>query len=260
MSFQRLLISSTVPLRYGLDNLLYRLNYDQRILKELRNAYSNRPLLVVGNGPSLNRTPLAKFAKLPSIGMNKIDLIFGNTEWRPSFIVCLNNAVARQHQDAFAASDIPVFLAWKSRWLLRSKNRKAVNYYPVTASNSFSYNPLQGFGSSATVTYIALQLAHWMGADPVILFGVDHSFKFEGRAGTYQKRKGPDVNHFHADYFSAGSVWGTPDLQRSEREYQLAKDAFEKHGRKILDATIGGRLDIFPKISVEDALRYADTA
>jgi hypothetical protein len=76
------------------------------------------PILVVGNGPSLNETPLEEFADLPAIGMNKIDLLFSRTTWRPSLIVCVNNLVAQQNRAAFAAIDIPVFLAWKCRWFM----------------------------------------------------------------------------------------------------------------------------------------------
>lgn len=253
MGLQSTIISVTKPLRYWVNSQLYRMYGDDSELKKLKDRHSGKPMLVVGNGPSLNKTPFDDFAHVPSIGMNKIDLFFDRTIWRPEAIVCINNIVALQHQDAFASSGMPVFLGWKARRLLRAENRNRVNYLDLTATNAFSTNASCGFGSSATVSYIALQLAYWMGADPVIIFGIDHSFKFQGNKSTYQKCHSVDLNHFDPNYFKAGTLWGTPDLDQSEIDFSLARHAFEADGRKVYDATIDGKLEIFEKISLDDA-------
>ena len=256
-SLQRSLIFATRPLRYGLSSLLYRARADKSKLLALKDSRRGETVLVVGNGPSLNSTPLDDFAAVPSIGMNKIDLIYPRTTWRPELVVCVNSIVAKQNQDAFAASDIPVFLAWKARSMLRSENRHRCHYFNLTSSNHFATNAIEGFGSSATVTYIALQMAYWMGAETVILVGVDHSFKFQGPKGSYQKRSGDDENHFDPNYFKAGTVWGTPDLDQSEVDYGLARQAFEAAGRQVLDATVGGQLQVFEKIDLDTARELA---
>lgn len=250
----------TRPARYAFDSMAYRLTGDAGPLMALRDRHKGKPMLVVGNGPSLNQTPLDQFKGIPSIGMNKIDLIYPRTTWRPELVVCLNNLVAKQHQDVFAASDIPTFVAWKARWYLRAENRKRLHFFDTALSNAFSTDPVHRFGSSATVTYIALQMAYWMGANPVIIFGVDHSFKFSGPEATYQKREGPDTNHFDPNYFKSGTFWGTPDLDQSEKDYMLARQAFEAAGRKVYDATVGGKLDVFEKISVEQAVELCNVS
>jgi hypothetical protein len=253
MTIQRRIIAATRPARYVLGSLLFKTFANTELLVAQRNRFCGEAMLVVGNGPSLNHTPLDDFLGVPAIGMNKIDLIYPRTRWRPSLVVCLNNVVAQQHQDYFASSDIPVFVAWNARWLIRSENRDKLAYFNTTLSSRFSTNALHGFGSSATVTYVALQMAYWMGANPVILFGVDHSFKYSGPASTYQKREGPDVNHFDPNYFKSGTFWGTPDLGQSEIDYGRARDAFKAAERKVYDATIDGKLEVFEKISVERA-------
>jgi hypothetical protein len=252
-SLNRLIIKATRPVRYSFDRTTYSLFGHQEHLIELKDKYKGKAVLVVGNGPSLNNTPLDDFASVPSIGMNKIDLIYSRTSWRPSIVVCLNNIVAKQNQDAFARSPVPVFVAWKARWLINRSNRQKLRYFNTNLTNDFMTDPSKGFGSSATVTYIALQMAYWMGANPVILFGVDHNFKYEGPEASYQKREGPDVNHFDPNYFKSGSIWGTPDLLQSEEDYRLAREAFDRNGRSILDATVGGKLSIFEKISLDRA-------
>lgn len=252
-SLNRELLRLTRPARYTIASVSYRLLADSRPLLALKDRNRGKPMLVVGNGPSLNQTPLDDFAHVPAIGMNKIDLIYPRTTWRPEIVVCLNNLVAKQNQDVFAASAIPTFVAWKARWYLRAENRKKLNFFDTSLSNAFSTDPLKGFGSSATVTYIALQLAYWMGADPVIIFGVDHSFKYTGPEASYQKREGPDTNHFDPNYFKAGSYWGTPDLDQSELDFSLARQAFDEDGRNVYDATVGGKLEVFEKLGLEQA-------
>lgn len=38
-------------------------------------------------------------------------------------------------------------------------------------------------------------------------------------------------------------------LQASERAYSLARQRFELGGRRVLDATVGGKLQVFEKVS-----------
>jgi hypothetical protein len=65
---------------------------------------------------------------------------------------------------------------------------------------------------------------------------------------------GPDASHFDPNYFSKGFKWQLPDLENSEVSYKRARKAFEDAGRRIVDATVGGALSIFPKLPLEEAL------
>jgi len=66
---------------------------------------------------------------------------------------------------------------------------------------------------------------------------------------------GDDPNHFAPNYFGKGFKWQLPDLESSEKSFELAHQAFEKAGRQILDATIGGQLNIFPKVNYMDLFK-----
>lgn len=246
------LILLTRPLRYFLNRVSFSMSGARADLASLKDAHKGKPMIIVGNGPSLNKTPLDEFPGIASIGMNKIDLLFKRVKWRPSYIVCTNGIVVKQHRDVFADSDIPVLLSSKNKRSMPKKTKK-VSYFLSNISRDFSPDFSEGVGSAATVTYTALQLAYYMGANPVIIFGVDHSFKYEGKANDIAKREGADVNHFDPNYFKSGSYWGVPNLDLSEKAYLASRIAFEEDGRKVYDATIGGKLEIFEKISVEDA-------
>ena len=211
-------------------------------------------MLVVGNGPSLNKTPLDEFQDVPSIGMNKINLLFERTSWRPSMIVCVNNLVVKQNRDFFVKTEIPTFLAWKCRWYVKSKDTRNLHYFKVVPRIDFSEDVSSSVaGCGSTVTYSALQFAYFTGANPIILFGVDHSFKVPEGKMAIVKSQEADANHFDPNYFGKGQHWGLPDLEGSEYAYGLAKKQFEEDGREVLDATIGGKLEVFRKISVSEA-------
>jgi len=63
--------------------------------------------------------------------------------------------------------------------------------------------------------------------------------------------EGDDPNHFSAAYFGKGFRWQLPDLETSEIGYRMARQAYEKAGRRVLDATVGGKLDIFEKVNYD---------
>ncbi len=243
------------PIRYRLEGLTYRLTEHALRLAQLRNRFANQPMLVVGNGSSLNSTPLDEFVGVPAIGMNKIDLLFPRVKWRPSLIICMNRHVMAQHQDRYAAIEIPVYLSWQSRWFITRKNRRGATYFLDLADGSFSTDITRGVGISGTVSYAALQFAFYMGADPVILLGIDHSFAVAGPANKLVVSRGDDQNHFDPNYFGKGIKWNLPDLAESERGYFLARKAFEAHGRNIWDATVGGELEVFEKLEIAEAVR-----
>lgn len=252
----QILIQATKPLRYGLDNLLYARSAERDHMVSLKDAYKGQPMLVVGNGPSLNQTPLEDFIGVPAIGMNKIDLLYKRSKWRPTLVMCVNNMVIKQNIDQYRVHKIPTYLAWKARWFVRNKPSH-IHYFDLRESEDFQADAVTGFGSSVTVTYAALQMAFYMGANPVIIVGVDHNFDKVGGYASYEKRKGDDNNHFDPDYFKDGTVWGLPNLDASEVVYARSREAFAADGRVIYDATVGGNLQVFPKISIEAALRLA---
>ena len=52
-----------------------------------------------------------------------------------------------------------------------------------------------------------------------------------------------------------GVKWQLPDLDNSALAYRLARTAFEADGRRIVDATVGGALSVFPKLLLAEALQ-----
>lgn len=98
------------------------------------------------------------------------------------------------------------------------------------------------------VTYVAMQIAYYMGFAIIFLIGVDHNFKASGNLNEKCIMYGEDINHFDPRYFGR-KEWHLPDLEASELAYHLAKFHFNRGGCQIYDVTADGKLNIFPKIS-----------
>ena len=101
------------------------------------------------------------------------------------------------------------------------------------------------------MTNVCLQLAFHMGFEKAILIGVDHSFAAKGKPNTTVVSDGDDQSHFDPRYFGKGFRWQLPDLDTSEQGYWMARQAYESAGRSAVDATVGGHLQVFPKVDYE---------
>jgi len=218
-------------------------------LKKFWNLHEGKTCFIIGNGPSLNKMDLSLLRDQFTFGLNRIYLLFPKIGFTTTYLVSVNKLVLEQCANEISDLSIPKFISWYSR-----KNfRFSLNTYYIRDSYdntlAFAKNPKYRIWEGATVTYVAIQLAYYMGFQRVILIGLDHNFITKGKAHIVIVTKDYDPNHFDPNYFSKGFRWQLPDLDASEKAYQIARDVFEKDGREILDATIGGNLQVFPKIN-----------
>ena len=216
-------------------------------LKKLRNTRRGERCFILGNGPSLAKTDLTRLKNECTMGLNRIYLMFPTLGFQTTYYLSINDLVIEQCASDIQKLTIPHFIAWRShKWLLPDPNLFFL--YTSYTGPRFSRNATRRLWEGATVTYVALQMAYYLGFQEVILIGVDHNFVSQGKPNTTVVSQGDDPNHFSPAYFGKGFRWQLPDLETSEKGYRMAKDAYEGSGRKILDATIGGKLTVFPKV------------
>jgi len=227
-------------------------------LASMRNRHAGERCVIVGNGPSLREMELSPLRSEVTFGLNRGYLLFQKLGFAPTYLVAVNVNVVDQFAGEILAQPSTTFVSWHTRRFL-PRGHRAILVRPVRGP-LFSTDPARGIWNGATVTYAALQLAYHMGFSEVILIGVDHSFATPGPAHQLVTSSGDDPNHFDPSYFGKGVRWELPNLPLSEVAYQLAREAFEADGRRIVDATMSGKLTVFPKVELEAALRpRADT-
>ncbi|MFZ5858991.1 MAG: 6-hydroxymethylpterin diphosphokinase MptE-like protein [Chloroflexota bacterium] len=225
-----------------------------RRLAVLKDTHKGQRAFIIGNGPSLKQTDLTKLKNEFTFGMNRIYLMFPELGFTTSCLVSINDLVIEQCAAEMAALDLPKFLAWRSHRHFRDLRLSTSDphfptfLYTTYTGARFSRDVRGRVWEGATVTNVALQLAFHMGFEQVILIGVDHNFASKGDANKTVVSDGDDPNHFSAAYFGKGFRWQLPDLDTSEIGYRFARQAYESAGREVLDATVGGKLTIFPKV------------
>jgi hypothetical protein len=223
-----------------------------RKLSAMKDRHQGDRCFIIGNGPSLNKTDISKLKDEYTFGMNRIYLAFDDWGFTTSFLVCVNSLVIEQVYQDFQKLQVPKFFSWRSRRLLYPKGVPDENthfLFSTYTGPKFAYDAAERLWEGATVTYICLQLAFHMGFEEVILIGVDHNFATAGTPNTTVTSTGDDESHFDPAYFGKGFRWQLPDLVTNEQAYWLARKSFEDAGRQVIDATVGGKLKVFPKVS-----------
>lgn len=234
-----------------------RLEQSRQALGAFNNLHKGERCFILGNGPSLNRTDLDLLKDEYTFGMNRIYLLFPQIGFETSYYVSVNTLVLEQCRAEIASLHMPRFITWRGR---RWFDQQGVYFLDTDYLDppGFATDVRGRVFEGSTVTYIALQVAYFMGFEEVILIGVDHSFAFEGPPNETVVSAGDDPNHFSSEYFGKGFKWQLPDLEASERAYRMAKVAFEEDGRRILDATIGGKLEVFEKVEYQSLFNRSD--
>ena len=217
-------------------------------LAELKDFYQGQRAIIIGNGPSLKQTDLKKLKDEFTFGLNRIYLMFPELGFGTTYYVAVNDLVIDQCRQDISALPMPKFLSWRSHRFFTPGPLPATFLYTTYDNPAFARDVRHRVWESATVTYVALQLAFHMGFTQVILVGVDHNSNVPGKANTTIVSQGDDLNHFNPDYFGKGFRWQLPDFETSEIGYRLARQAYETAGRQVLDATIDGKLTVFPKV------------
>jgi hypothetical protein len=248
-------------------------------LAEMKDIHKGKRCFIIGNGPSLRNTDLQRLRGEYTFGMNRVYLAFPEWAFTTSYLVSVNSLVIEQCASDLLYQPMPVFLSWRSRQHLQmasaaehnsvsslenalppshaalddqpasfAKNNRPIFLHTTYTGPRFTQDARRRLWEGATVTYVCLQLAYYMGFEEVILIGVDHSFATKGKPNTTIVSEGDDPNHFAAGYFGKGFRWQLPDLDTSEVGYWMAKQAYEQACRRVLDATVGGKLEVFKKI------------
>jgi hypothetical protein len=239
--------------------------FDGVELARFEGLHTGERVVIIGNGPSLNDLDLSLLRGTRTIGVNGIFYADDRLPEPLSYYVVEDTMVVRDNLERIKAYDAGhrFFPSIYRDMIGESANTTFFmmnrGFYeqksPAYCVPRFSTNPAQRIYAGQSVTAMNLQLAYYMGFDEVILIGMDFSYTVPDSSqvdGVLITSMGDDPNHFHPDYFGKGKVWKDPKLDRVLANYALAKQMFESDGRRIINATPGGRLELFDRVPFDD--------
>ena len=237
-------------------------------LAGLYNKFKGERCFIIGNGPSLNENDLSLLAGEYSFGVNSFFYKTDQTGFRPTFFVVEDNMVMKENIERIKEYDAPykffptdyksLHPEGDSVYFFRMNQGFYQKSSPFFGVPRFSVDASKVVYCGQTVTYINLQLAFFMGFTEAYLIGMDFNYtipKEHERRGNHIISTTDDPNHFHKDYFGKGKTWKDPKLDRVAMNYRQAKLSFESVGRKVYNATVGGKLEIFDRVDYETLLR-----
>jgi hypothetical protein len=223
----------------------------------LKNKHIGRRCFIIGNGPSLKADDLEKLYLNNEISFaaNRISSIFNQTQWRPTYYSVIDPTIQRKEINMISKTEAELKFLKQSSFIWTRKINGRCLYLNDIIGRRLLKNPIFSSDISksvyaiATVTYVSMQLAVFMGIKEIYLLGVDNSYKRQEKEdgsiivnnpiGSYFK--GSDVKY---DNIPA-SVWEMNIAYKQAREYA------EIHDIKIINATRGGQLNIFPRVDFD---------
>ena len=203
-------------------------------MNQFKNKHRGQRCIIACNGPGLNDIDMSLLDGEIVIALNRGYL---KKDMPITYMVVVNRKVEDQWGDE-----------------INKLGAKAVFSNSLSGSHILQFSPdvpsfqtdiTKQMWQGHTVTYVALQIAYYMGFSKVGLIGCDHNFPHMGR-----KLVGDDINHFDPNYFPDGARWDLPNLARTELAYSLAKKAFESAGRHLYNCSTFTKLDVIDKMSL----------
>lgn len=226
-----------------------------------------------------------------SIASNRIYLIFNDTEWRPDIYTTVDFVgigASFHHMNALKSKMkiIPVTPKEKvypvegAYFVPLTTSIQDYLWMVRGTLPAFSSDITSKVYNGKTITYINFQIAAYLGFKEIILLGVDHFFSrqcylpddlkyYDWERDKDHYIKGDNLNlsfvtetktfegvkdHF-CDNYSDGldelKISAGYSIEEVTRAYKMAKKYAESHGIKILNATRGGKLNVFKRVNFD---------
>ncbi len=250
---------------FAVKNVAYNISMKKRMKNPAESRYKDllgfkgrhkgKRCFIIATGPSLKLADVEMLRNEYSISMNSITKFFPDTDWRPTYYCIQDKSVYVKLSDeietyykgadnvfvADVISDkiqVPDNFHEFSLNGIYNRNGYRVNKWFANFSEDCCATVYDGY----SVTFSAIQLAVYMGFTEIYLLGTDCNYTKGGK------------NHF-AEYSKTQNFHDIETAyDRNITMYETAKRYAGEHGIKIYNATRGGKLEVFPRKSLEDIL------
>lgn len=260
------MVSTFVPDFSAVQSVVVE-DFDGSGLRAFKDCHQGERCFILGNGPSLKRTDLAPLADEITIGVNGIFYMTQQCGFTPTYYVVednhvfADNLVRVNNVDAvakfFPSKYRPIITPQPGVFFLPTDWSFYWGSSPWYEKPRFSDDIADVIYAGQTVTFLNIQLAAYMGFSEIYLIGVDFDYQIPDAAqidGLTITSVDDDPNHFHPDYFGKGKKWHFPKLENVEKAMLCAQEGVKEAGGTIFNATVGGKLEAFPRVDYHELL------
>ena len=219
-------------------------------LLSYKNCHEGKRCFIIATGPSLTMEDIESLKNEYTFSMNSICKLYDSTDWRPTYFAIQDNQVFVKMQDTIRAhTEVPVFISdniWKRfkrepEWIEFPTDTKYHSYDILHQKYhaKFSGDAYDIVYDGYSIAYSCLELAVYMGFKEIYLLGCDCTYAGE-------------KEHFvDSGVEDRARKFATPKLIVA---YEAAKKYADEHGIKIYNATRGGVLEVFERVTLENIL------
>lgn len=227
-------------------------------LRALANKHLNQPCVIIGGGPSINKMNLTELKDIVTIGCNAFYLKHEEIGFVPTYYTVEDPLPAEDNKEEIAAIDGTTrIIPWDLKSTIQSKKdtiyvnfRRSKVSYRNSKFPLYSHDFLEESHWGGTVMYFNIQLAEYLGCNPIYLIGVDLTYNVPDtvvKNGAVLTSTENDENHFDPRYFGAGKRWHLPETERMQKAFEVANAELGKIGKNLYNSTIGGNLKNIPR-------------
>ena len=221
----------------------------KRRIQLMKNKYAGEDCFLIGNGPSLNVTDFSLIRDKHLFGVNVLYKAHKKFDIAPQFYGLSDGLFLGIHGDEILSLKTQLFLtrSVEIQYLRNYEHyHKIVYQEPILLrsllpemdqSKKFSKDVSEGIYSGwTTIIDTGLQVCYYLGFNRVVLLGCDCDYTIRSFCDNTKN-------------FLNGNL---QNMKKWFKCYEICKQAYEEDGREIINATNGGRLEIFKRRKLEE--------
>ena len=261
-------------IRYLTLRMLYSHRNYRKEWNQLKNQYKGERVFLLGNGPSLNKTPLYYLRDEYTMCFNRFYLMSERLNWAPYFFLTVDDLVLDDLLNEMSSILPKVNYAFFPDIHFRGKT-----YYDKIGEFENVYWIIQKYGSGfstqlprvylgGSVIYEGLQILNHLGFDEIYLIGVDMNYETQESTKTIsdnltevESMESNDSNHFDPRYFGKGKKFHQPKsyvIKNIISNLRYLSESIDRYNINIINAGYDSKLKCFPKKDFESLFKFSN--
>lgn len=254
------------------NNIFYKTT-DSEKWADLKGKYVGKRAFLIGNGPSLNKTPLYLLDGEFCLCFNRFSIMTERLQWRPEFYMCTDDLLlldlAKEFDKILDGCNycfIPKIHNTGKLIFKKIKDHSKIYWMKYNFGRNFSKElPIVYPGGSCI--YEGMQALNYLGFSEIYLIGVDMNYqihtsttRLNNHSSDIISNKDDDPNHFDPRYFGKGRSYHQPEkyiIDNILESLEFIGERQHDFGTNIINSGIDSKVTCFPRTNLNEVLGYS---
>lgn len=237
----------------------------------IKGKYAGKRAFLIGNGPSLNSTPLYLLKDEYKMCFNRFHIMMERLNWQPDFFVTSDNLVLsdliHEFDEIIPKTTYSFFpgIHFRGHNFIHEVEKFDNAYWTIQLMGKGFSSNLPKIFPGGSVIYEGFQILKYLGFKEIYLLGVDMDYKVHTTAKMLEK-KGIDIisqddddpNHFDPRYFGKNRKYHQPEkfvIDNTIKDLDFIAQNIMDDNFRIINVGYNSKLESFPK---DDFIKILD--